>query len=180
MKKTTYLTLNELTVESTKSFLIIEDNESFNEFVVECLMLLGFNGQFFQTYKLKEAKEIIEKNKIDFIICDWNLPDGEGFTLLKAIRKLKSFNEKPFLMMTGNDDVEYMLKNSEHGGSEFLVKPFEINHLKVKLVDSWKHHMIKNEDYIKSLEKEVKRLKSENFSILDENERLKKLLKGLS
>ena len=177
--KTTILNLDDLTVISTKTFLIIEDEKPFNEFVVESLILMGFNGEFHQAFNLSEAKDLLEKKKIDFIICDWNLPDGEGFTLLKAIRKLKRFNETPFLMITGHDDVEYMLKSSKYGGSEYLVKPFETNDLREKIIDSWKHHLVKNEDYIKGLEREVKSLKENILGLEDENLRLKKLLQGL-
>lgn len=177
--KTAILNLDDLTVNSTKSFLVIEDEKPFNEFVVEALVLMGFNGEFHQAYNLTQAKEFLETKKIDFIICDWNLPDGEGVTLLKAIRKLKRFNETPFLMMTGNDDVDYMLTSSKHGGSEYLVKPFGTEELRVKVIDSWKHHLVKSEEYIQGLEKEIKNLKKKITGLEDENNRMRKLLQGL-
>lgn len=178
--KTSIINLEDLTVNSTKNFLVIEDEKDFNEYVVESLMLFGFNGEFSQAYSLRDAKHILETKKIDFIICDWNLPDGEGFTLLKAIRKLKKFNEIPFLMMTANDDVEHMLKSSRHGGSEYLVKPFDTEDLRMKIIESWKHHQVKTEDYVLGLEKEIKSLKSKIVGLEDENDRMRKLLQGLS
>ena len=177
--KTSILNLDDLTVNSTKNFLIIEDEKDFNEYVVESLMLTGFNGEFNQAYCLKEAKNFLETKKIDFIICDWNLPDGEGFTLLKAIRKLRKFNDIPFLMMTANDDIDRMLKSSKFGGSEYLIKPFGTNELREKVIESWKHHLVKGEDYVQGLEMELKELKIKIETLEDENVRMKKLIQGL-
>lgn len=178
--KTSILNLEDLTINSDKVFLIIEDEKLFNEYVVESLILLGFNGKFLQAYNLQEASEYLEKERVDFIICDWNLPDGEGFTLLKAVRKLKRFHETPFLMITANDDVDSMLKSSRYGSSEYLVKPFEVSELKDKIIGSWRHHMFKNEDHVEALKREIKNLKDKILTLEDENLRMKNLLKGLS
>lgn len=178
--KTAILNLDDLTIDSNKNFLIIEDDQNLNECLSEYITLIGFNGEIFSAYSLEQAQNFLENSKIDFIVCDWNLPDGEGFALLKAVRKLKRFSYVPFLMVTGNDDVDYMLKSSKYGVSEYLVKPFQPEELRSKIIESWKHHLIKNESHAKDLEEKLLTLENKITNLEEENSKMRKLLQGLS
>jgi DNA-binding response OmpR family regulator len=62
------------------------------------------------------------------------LPDGEGITLLKAVRKSIKYRHIPFLMVTGHSDVDHMIQCSQQGSSDYLVKPFTKDELVEKLV----------------------------------------------
>jgi two-component system chemotaxis response regulator CheY len=170
------LDLDGMIVSSKQNFLILDDEGDVNEMIVDLLELIGFNGLFFQAYSIKDAKIILAKQRIDYILSDWNLPDGQGISLLKAIRKSPKFLNIPFLMITGNNDVESMMLSSKTGGSEYLVKPFDIDDLQTKLIEGWKFHAVKYEKYIKDIESKLEILELEVEKLKLENKQLKENL----
>lgn len=167
------LDLEGMIVASQQNFLIIDDEGEINEMIVDLLEMMGFNGTFYQAYSLEDAKRILSQNKVDYILSDWNLPDGQGISLLKAIRKSPKFENIPFLMITGNNDVDSMVLSSKVGVSEYLTKPFDIDDLQNKLVEGWKYHLVKDEVFIKKLKEKIKILESKVQELEKENTALK-------
>lgn len=170
--------ISNVEVDSNQHFLILDDDWNVNEMVKEFLQIIGFSGNIHQAYSIKEAKNILSDNQINYILCDWDLPDGQGISLLKDIRMKDEFKELPFLMITGHDDVESMISCSKQGASDYLVKPFTFEGLKDKLVDGWNTHRTlnqeKDEDYVSVLESERERLLNRNKELEDQIEKLKR------
>lgn len=75
--------------------------------------------------------------KIQFIICDWNLPDGTGFDLLKKFRKIPAYAGIPFVMCTTMDEISNILEAIQAGANEYIVKPWEIDELRKKIELTW-------------------------------------------
>ena len=65
--------------------LIIEDDENVNRGIAFSLEKSG--KRVFPAITIKEVEKIASKNKIDLVICDINLPDGNGLEFIKWIRK---------------------------------------------------------------------------------------------
>ena len=145
----------------------------------EFLQIIGFSGNLHQAYSLKDAKSILKSNPISYILCDLDLPDGKGVSLLKEIREIERFKDLPFLMITGHNDVDSMISCSKQGVSDYLVKPFTFENLKDKLVDGWNSHQVKeankDDDYICVLESERERLLNKNKELEEELKKLKRV-----
>ena len=62
------------------NILIVEDSALMLKMLNQNFSTKGFNT--FLASSLKEAREIIRKNRIDYIILDISLPDGSGYELL--------------------------------------------------------------------------------------------------
>jgi DNA-binding response OmpR family regulator len=122
------------------SILIVEDTRSISTQLVSDLKLLGFTGEFGVSETIKESKVALSKKAYDLIICDWNLPDGEGIELLKLLRNTSKGKEIPYLMCTTVDEVGKIIEAVELGASEYLVKPWTQEELKSKLEHTWKNH----------------------------------------
>lgn len=75
---------------------------------------------------VKEAKEIISKEKLDLIILDVNLPDGNGYDLCKAIRE---DNNVLIIFLTACDDEVNVVLGLEIGGDDYICKPFRVKEL---------------------------------------------------
>lgn len=165
-----------MNVKSDQDFLILEDEGQINSVIKDSLEIIGFNGAIYQTYSIEEAQKVLKTKHIDYILSDWNLPDGKGITLLKAVRSTPRLKDVPFLMITGNDDIESMMTSSKLGVSEYLVKPFDADDLEKKLVEGWKYHLVKEEEFIKTLEGKIKVLESEVEDLRKENTLLKQKL----
>lgn len=174
-KKT--VNLQGISVPSKQNFLILDDEGDINELIVDLLEILGFDGVFYQAYSIADAKEMLSKHTINYILSDWNLPDGKGVSLLKAVRSSEKFKHLPFLMITGNSDVDSMLESSKLGVSEYLVKPFDKSSFQNKLVEGWKSHLDNEDHIIQSLKKEIVALEIEIEKLKEENHSLKQKLK---
>lgn len=69
----------------------------------------------------------------DFIISDWNMPGMTGLDLLKNIRASAEFNTLPFLMVTAEAEQSNVVLAVKSGVSNFVVKPFNADTLKMKI-----------------------------------------------
>lgn len=167
------LNLKGMTIKADQNFLILEDEVEINELIVENLSLMGFEGSFHQAYKIEEAQKVLKTKQIDYILSDWNLPDGQGITLLKAVRSTERLKETPFMMITGNSDIQSMMDSSKIGVSEYLVKPFQYDDFEKKIAEGYMYHLVKNENFIKDLENKVQ-FQNDKIELLEqENKRLR-------
>jgi two-component system, chemotaxis family, chemotaxis protein CheY len=162
------INVNDLTVDSHQNFLIIDDDPSINEVLVDYLQIVGFNGKFLTANTLLQAKKHLKFEKVNYILSDWNLPDGEGISLLKAIRRSAKFKDIPFLMITGQCDIDSLITSSKIGSSDYLTKPFNLSEFKEKLVSGWKTHTIPIQDEISSLKLKILQLEEDKESLINE------------
>ncbi|MEZ4525466.1 MAG: response regulator, partial [Desulfobacterales bacterium] len=56
------------------------------------------------------AWDILSKERVDMIICDWNMPNMTGIALLKKIRSDKRFAHLPFVMVTAEGKKENVIE----------------------------------------------------------------------
>lgn len=69
---------------------------------------------------LKKAQE----NNFDLIISDVNMPNMDGLTLIKELRKLPLYAKKPILVLTTERSDEMKARGKEAGATGWIVKPF--------------------------------------------------------
>ena len=75
---------------------------------------------------LKQAAEVIEDNKIELIILDIALPDGNGLDFYE--NKIKTLNI-PTVFLTAQDDEEIVVKGLNLGADDYITKPFSTKEL---------------------------------------------------
>lgn len=110
------------------TILIIEDDIALNKGVEFALRKEGYN--VIKAYTKKSGEEIIIREKIDLLLLDINLPDGNGLDLCRSIRNIVTF---PIVFLTANDTEEDMIKGFENGCDDYLPKPFSLSILKYKV-----------------------------------------------
>lgn len=110
------------------TILIIEDDKILNKGVSFALKREGY--EILSAYNKSEGKHLILNNKIDFLLLDINLPDGNGVDLCREIRKQGDF---PIVFFTANDTEEDMVKGFECGCDDYISKPFSVELLKYKI-----------------------------------------------
>ena len=62
-------------------------------------------------------------SKPSLVICDVMLPDMDGYTIVSNIRKDKSLDNMPVIMLTALDDVAHQIKGYKAGADDYMVKP---------------------------------------------------------
>lgn len=167
------LKIHDLLIHSDQNFLVVEDEEGILDLISSYIRELGFDGQIFKAQDLNNAKRYLNKFKVDYILCDKSLPDGNGDALLKAVRKSPKFYSIPVLMITGFNDIDNILLSSRLGSSDYLTKPFRLEDFELKLYNGLKNHyapkvekiyeykvkIIELEDQVERLEQELKEIK---------------------
>lgn len=113
--------------------LIVDDDITTVEAICDSMNWDNFYiQQVDRAYNISSAKLILEKNHIDIVICDIEMPMGTGIELLKWIRQRKMTCE--FLFLTCHEDFQYAATAIEYEAAGYLVKPFNIVRMELELL----------------------------------------------
>jgi two-component system chemotaxis response regulator CheY len=77
-----------------------------------------------------EALRIIPKERFDLIITDINMPHINGLEIISFVKNHPSFNSIPIIIVTTEQSEEDRKKGISLGASEYVIKPFNPDHLK--------------------------------------------------
>jgi two-component system response regulator QseB len=77
--------------------------------------------------RLTESLDALQTAAPDIVVLDLGLPDGDGITLLKRLRREK--NPLPVLVVTARDALSDRLLGLDSGADDYLVKPFALSEL---------------------------------------------------
>ena len=118
--------------DSSLNILVVDDFATMRQIVRKALKQLGYN-HVFEADDGKSALQVLKKEKIQFIIADWNMPQMPGIELLKTVRGTEEWKNLPFLMITAEGQREYVLEAVKHKVSNYIVKPFTPEVLREKI-----------------------------------------------
>lgn len=102
-----------------KNILLVEDDERMREIVADYFLKEGF--RILQCEDGKEALTIFEENEINLIILDIMIPQIDGWSVCKRLRKI---SDVPIIMLTARSDEEDKLLGYELGADDYVTKPF--------------------------------------------------------
>jgi two-component system chemotaxis response regulator CheY len=83
----------------------------------------------------REALQVIEAEKavVTLVLADWNMPEMDGFELLKQLRRDSAFSSVKVVMVTTETEIQHMMSALEAGANEYIMKPFTKDILREKL-----------------------------------------------
>jgi len=87
---------------------------------------LGFSG-IHEAYNIRQAKEVFAVQKIDILICDIQMPEGDGFQLLEWVNENSPETESIFL--TCHADFRYAQQAIKLGSLDYMLKPVRFTDL---------------------------------------------------
>lgn len=111
-----------------EKILIIEDDKTIRE---ELSILLTNNN-----YEVSSIEEFLDIEKSikdinpDLILLDINLPNTDGFEVIKKIKKVTL---KPVIFVTSRNTLEDELRSLNSGGYDFITKPYNKELLLLKI-----------------------------------------------
>ncbi|MDA8793634.1 response regulator [Bacteriovoracaceae bacterium] len=120
-----------------QKILIIDDMSTMRKIIKNMLTKMGCDD-LHEADDGTPAWEMIQSAykadaPFDFIISDWNMPGMTGLDLLKNLRSSAEFNTLPFLMVTAEAEQSNVVLAVKSGVSNFVVKPFNQETLKMKI-----------------------------------------------
>jgi two-component system response regulator VicR len=101
--------------------LIIEDEQSIIDAVKVAFEFRWPEAKLLSSTTGVNGVNLVKKGSPDVVILDINLPDINGFEVLKKIRQ---FSTVPVIILTVRSDDEDMLKGLESGADDYVIKPF--------------------------------------------------------
>ncbi|MCI7332612.1 MAG: response regulator transcription factor [Mollicutes bacterium] len=104
--------------------LLVEDNLNIRESLEYSFKVKNIN--LISKSNIKDTLFFLEDNKVDLIILDVTLPDGNGFDLYKNYIKNM---EIPVIFLTARDSEEDIVNALDMGASDYLTKPFRTGEL---------------------------------------------------
>lgn len=114
-----------------RKIVLIEDDKALGNSILELLLFNNFEVTWFDDSV--KALDYLSQNFPDLIISDLMMPGMNGEDLYLNIRKNKKFTVVPFIIITANIDDEVKLRQLEHGVNDYIMKPFQIKELILKV-----------------------------------------------
>ncbi len=122
-----------MAVDMNMNILIVDDYKTMLRIIKNLLSQLGFNNVEEATSGAIALTKLKEK-KFDLIISDWNMDQMTGYDLLKSVRADPDFKNLPFILITAESKTENVVAAKAAGVNNYIVKPFNAETLKTKLV----------------------------------------------
>jgi two-component system chemotaxis response regulator CheY len=113
-------------------FLIVDDFSTMRRIVRGLLKEMGYNNAD-EAEDGQVALNMLKSSHYDFVVSDINMPNMNGFDLLKNIRAEESLKNLPVLMVTAEAKKEDIVLAAQNGASGYIVKPFTKATLEEKL-----------------------------------------------
>jgi two-component system, OmpR family, response regulator len=102
-----------------KNILVVEDEQKLREITVDYFKNEGF--RVFEAENGKQAIDIFKEEEVHLIILDIMLPELDGWSVCRRIRKTSTV---PIIMLTARSDEDDKLLGFELGADEYVTKPF--------------------------------------------------------
>lgn len=109
--------------------LLIEDDAPLAQALVDFLNARGFVCEC--AGSLAEARALLPVAHWAAVLLDWQLPDGEGLSLLPTLRR--TLPDSPVMMLTARDQITDRIRGLDAGADDYLVKPFDPEELLARL-----------------------------------------------
>ena len=107
---------------------VIEDDKALREGLRVAFGLEGY--EVLEAGNVKEGWKILEDERCDLAVLDCGLPDGNGFDLLRRLRKV---SDLPVLMLTARNSEMDEVTSLELGVDDFMGKPFSLAVLQARV-----------------------------------------------
>ncbi len=112
--------------------LVVDDFSTMRRIIKNILRQLGLNNVV-EADDGTTGWDVLNKDKIDFIISDWNMPQMTGIEFLRKVRASEEFADLPFLMVTAEAQQENIIEAVQAKVSNYIVKPFTAEVMKQKI-----------------------------------------------
>jgi DNA-binding NtrC family response regulator len=106
-----------------KRILVVEDEEKLRRVIELQLVTSGFEVD--KAAAAEEGLRIVDR--ADLVLSDLKLPNMDGLQFLSLIRRQNA--HVPVIMMTAFGSVETAVEAMKAGATDFLLKPFSLDHL---------------------------------------------------
>ena len=109
--------------KKTLRVLVVDDFSTMRKIIKNIIKQLGFEN-IVEADDGTTAWETLNRDNIEFIVSDWNMPKMTGIELLRKVRASEEYADLPFLMVTAEAQQENIIEAVQAKVSHYIVKPF--------------------------------------------------------
>lgn len=113
-----------------KTVLVVDDEPHLRDVIASQFKTRGC--KVFEAESGNSAAELLKIERVDFVVSDVRMPDGDGITLLKSIRERDPVNPK-LLFISGYSDLTHETAQNQ-GALGLIAKPFRFKDLADTLI----------------------------------------------
>ena len=106
-----------------KTILIVDDSSS-----VRSVLGISLKGAGYDVIEACDGKDALSKmtgQKIHLIVSDVNMPNMDGITFVRELKKLASYKFTPVCMLTTEAGQAKMQEGKDAGAKAWIIKPFQ-------------------------------------------------------
>ncbi|MEY8876968.1 MAG: chemotaxis response regulator CheY [Leptothrix sp. (in: b-proteobacteria)] len=112
-----------MTAQTDLKFLVVDDFSTMRRIVRGLLKEMGCNNVD-EAEDGQVALNMLRNTRYDFVVSDINMPNMNGFDLLKAVKADDALKYLPVLMVTAEARKEDIVLAAQSGAAGYIVKPF--------------------------------------------------------
>jgi len=120
-------------IDRNMRILVVDDYKTMLRIIRNLLKQINFSN-IEDALDGSRALQKLREKEFDLIISDWNMEPMTGIELLKEVRADEKLKKIPFIMITAESKTENVIVAKQAGVSNYIVKPFNAETLKTKLV----------------------------------------------
>ena len=112
--------------------LVVDDQKSMRGLATYYLKQIEFE-EIDEAESARDALMQMQKKRYDLLLLDWNMEGMSGIDLLKAIRSIPELNKIKIIMATSERSVDKVDEATTNGADHYVVKPYELRDLEVRV-----------------------------------------------
>ena len=110
--------------------LTVDDSSTMRRIIKNTLTRLGYND----IVEAEHGVDALAKMAgVGLVLTDWNMPEMDGLTFVKALRSNPQYRDVPIIMVTTEAAKKEILEAIKAGVTDYIVKPFTPETLKEKI-----------------------------------------------
>jgi len=117
--------------KTTKRILLVEDEPHVADIVVR--LLAGGGAEVVTAATIKEAEPLLDAGRLDLVILDRLLPDGDGVQLFARIKRNPELRNLPVLILSAKDYSAEKAEGLDLGADDYVPKPFSPAELRARV-----------------------------------------------
>jgi len=121
---------------------VIDDATMIRDLIKKFIRQNFDDATVFDANNGQTGMNLLKRQPVDLILCDWEMPEMNGEELLCWVREQDQLKNIPFIMVTSRGDKEFVVKAIQSGVSDYLVKPFNNKQFLDKVAKALKRHGI--------------------------------------
>jgi len=106
-----------------KTIMVVDDSISLRQVVG-----IALKGAGYDVIEGRDGQDALSKltgQKVHLVVCDVNMPNMDGFTFLRELKKLPLYKFTPVIMLTTETHDDKKQEGREAGAKAWVTKPFK-------------------------------------------------------